>query len=473
MALPMSLKKKGIIYPDYNTMRAVLNGETESFPRMEPMKSPSYPSPGFSSQSSKSNSSYPVGKMNVSFYDRYGCRVRATLYYPAKPWMDTPQREEPVNGTGSNGAQVDIPSGPESVTIWPAGAPWFAGEDDDKFPIIIYGPGLFCVKTYYDWMGQLAAKGIAVLIIDFVNNNGFNDEDSETSHSEGLGNRYPDCDSPYPENWPDLWPWVYELVDSIDWVQGYTNGEWSKEGNPDHEGEDNGPSYIDYPLPSPLFDLSGKFDTIYLAGHSTGGTMGLVASSFDERITKLIPMANYDEGGVGVTWHDANLQAKGPYPSDNKNAITEPILFMVGEHDLVAKPCNDTDNITNSDPYGECSQRSNSYYTYQEINCQKCLCLFENNDDTDPTEYVNHQSWCDKDSLSQNDQEITPGGAYCETVQKNARQMISKWIDDDFDGLKAIIDADVNKINYVTNISSLLMVYSVSHPVDISMIEAD
>ena len=29
MALPMSLKRKGIIYPDYNTMRAVLNGKTE------------------------------------------------------------------------------------------------------------------------------------------------------------------------------------------------------------------------------------------------------------------------------------------------------------------------------------------------------------------------------------------------------------------------------------------------------------
>jgi len=472
----MSLKRKGIIYPDYNTMRAVLNGETESFPRMEPMKSPSYPSPGFSSQSSKSNSSYPVGKMNVSFYDRYGCRVRATLYYPAKPWMDTPQGDEPDNGTGSNGAQVDIPSGPESVTIWPAGSPPFAGEDGDTFPIIIYGPGLNCVKKYYDWMGRLAAVGIAVLIIDFVINDGKVDQTndkSETTYSEGLGGRYPYGTSPYAASWPDLWPWVYELVDSVDWIQGYTNGGWLKEGNPDHEREDNGPSYIDYPLPSPLFDLSGKFEKIYLAGHSTGATMGLVASSFDDRIYKLIPMASYDKNGVGITWQNANLQAKGPYPSKYKNAITKPVLFMVGEHDQVTKPCTDPNpgDTGNSDPYDDCEGKSNSYETYENITCQKCLCLFLNKSNL-VTEYVNHQSWCDKDSLQKNAQGITPGGDYCEAVQEYARKMISNWINDNFANLKSIMDHK-EKFDYVTNISNLQLPYSVYHPVEMSMLEAD
>ena len=397
----------------------------------------------------QSRTDYPVGKINVSFYDRYGCNISALLYYPAGKWNYGTPIEGSSPGSTAPGHAVDagsLESG--TFSIWPAGAPPFA--DDGPFPVIIYGPGLFCVKKYYDWMGNLASQGIAVLIIDFVNNNGFhsaNNDRSETVHSRGLGAIYPNA-SPYPSNWPDLWPWVYELVDSVDWIRGYIDGGWKrKSGDSDHVGDFGGPTYINYP-PSRLWDLSNHFGSIYLAGHSTGATMGLVASSFDDRIVKIIPMASYDEGGAGVNWQGIDIQAKPPYPSDHADNIGLPVLLMAGEHDVVCPPCNNQGD--NSNTYDQCNNPSNSYMTYNNLNCDKCHCLFLNNNDNDSAQLANHQSWCDKNTLNNG-----PGSAYCETIQGNARNMINYWIKGNFADLKSILVNGNNKIYYVTNIASL------------------
>lgn len=293
-----------------------------------------------------------VGRSVIYFKDRYGVYVQTHVYYPSEWGEKSPPLRN--KGTYMNG-----------------------------YPLIVFGEGWKADNSIYEWLGMnLSLRGYIVAIPDFVNNT------SPWAETENgmIGGLY--CDT-YGGNaslplqyvgsnelWPDVWPWVYELIDCIKFfINATLFGYTFNNGNV-------------------TIDLKGLIDKdrIAIGGHSTGGSMALVAASIYKDIKVAFAYAPYDDVPGDIYWE--------PYPSsyiDYKGSV--PFMLMVGTKDVVCPP-------------GPNSEKIYSLATSPKI-------LVEIN-------MGNHMYFCDKDDIKKVDTElphelpITPVPISIETQQTAA-----------------------------------------------------
>ncbi len=151
-------------------------------------------------------------------------------------------------------------------------------------------------KSWYYWLGEnISSMGYVVIMFDFQ---------GQGSSEIGplLPERYHESDI---ELWPDLWPWIDDINDTITWAE-------------DQHGTNTS---------SPIH---GRVDTnrTSVVGHSTGGAQGLVASMLDPRIIAYLGYAPYDN----------NSQYWPPYPTDFLSERSIPVMIATGSEDLIVPP---------------------------------------------------------------------------------------------------------------------------------------
>jgi hypothetical protein len=126
------------------------------------------------------------------------------------------------------------------------------------------------------------------------------------------------------EAWPDVWPWVYELIDGAKFLINATTMNYTY---------DNGNITI---------NLGGLIDPARLAtmGHSTGGSMAIVAAMVYKWFKLAVAYAPYDDVLSNVYWP--------PYPSDYLMCQeATPLLIMVGSRDVVTPKVANAEQIYN------------------------------------------------------------------------------------------------------------------------------
>jgi dienelactone hydrolase len=225
-----------------------------------------------------------VGVLELYFKDRYGCSVQSYLYYPSTYGYRSPPAQ--ING---------------------------------GYSTIVFGCGYKGDNSIYEWIAlNLTRHGYVVFMPDFVNNTS---PWAETTNgwitglycdTYGANSTLPLQYSGSNELWPDVWPWVFELVDSANFLINASKNNYAF-----HNG-------------NTTIELGGLIDEDRLAvmGHSTGGSMALVAAMVHKWFKLAIAFAPYDNVLSSVYWP--------PYPSDfmiHQHAV--PILLLVGSRDVL------------------------------------------------------------------------------------------------------------------------------------------
>lgn len=213
--------------------------------------------------------SHPPGTIEVEHYDttyinRWGANISLRVYHPS------PTDEDSENGS---------------------------------YPLIVFCEGYMGVsdiffnnKSMYYWLAEnISSMGYVAITFDFQGQG-----DSEIGPA--LPPRYSQTDI---EFWPDLWPWVDDINDTITWA-------------------------VEQNIHNHSSPLKGVVDTalIGLMGHSTGASQSLVSAMYDARVSVYMGLAPYDN----------NTQYKPPYPSDHLGRRNIPVLLMVGTNDVIVPP---------------------------------------------------------------------------------------------------------------------------------------
>ena len=241
-----------------------------------------------------------VGVLELYFKDRYGVSVQSHIYYPSEYGASSP----PIKHSGG-------------------------------YPALIFGCGYKGDNSVYEWIGRhLAKNGYVVFMPDFVNNtspwaetkNGYiNGLYCDTYGGNGtLSNQYTGSN----ELWPDVWPWVHELIDSAEFLVNATTLNYNFEN-------DNTTIY-----------LGGLIDKHRLGvmGHSTGGSMAIVASMVYKWFKLAVAYAPYDDVMEHLYWP--------PFPSDFiAYQFANPLLLLSGSRDIITPP------LLNSGPTVRCLMR--------------------------------------------------------------------------------------------------------------------
>jgi len=235
-----------------------------------------------------------VGFLEVYFTDRYGVSVQSHLYYPSEYGASSP----PVRQSGG-------------------------------YPALIFGCGYKGDNSIYEWVGRnLAGRGYVVFMPDFVNNTS---PWAETKNGNinglycdtyGVNATIPSQYSGSNELWPDVWPWVHELIDSADFLINATTNNLNY---------DNGNTTI---------YLGGLVDKhrIGVMGHSTGGSMAIVASMVYKWFKLAVAYAPYDDVMEHLDW--------SPFPSDFiAYQYATPLLLLSGSRDVVTPPLLNSEQI--------------------------------------------------------------------------------------------------------------------------------